>query len=61
VRSVAFAVTLVCVDLAPGLLATFTYRFFPYCLPIAPALVVVPTAPELRSRLRAFAAERAAA
>jgi uncharacterized membrane protein YbhN (UPF0104 family) len=59
--SIAFALTLVGVDLAPALLATFTYRFFTYWLPILPALVAIPTVPDLRSRLRALAAQQASA
>ncbi len=59
--SIAFALTLVGVDLAPALLATFTYRFFTYWLPIVPALFVIPTVPDLRSRLRALATQQARA
>ena len=49
--SLAFALHAVGVELAPALLATFTYRFFSYWLEIPPALVAVSALPRLRRNL----------
>lgn len=49
--SLAFGLNAVGVDLAPALLATFTYRFFSYWLEIPPALVAVSALPRLRRNL----------
>jgi uncharacterized membrane protein YbhN (UPF0104 family) len=40
--AMTYALTLVGVPLAPALLATFTYRFFNFWLPLIPALAVLP-------------------
>jgi uncharacterized membrane protein YbhN (UPF0104 family) len=59
--SLAFALTLVGVPLAPALLAAVTYRGFAFWLPIVPAIALVPTAPHLSRELHELAQERARA
>jgi hypothetical protein len=49
--SLAFGLHAVGVELAPALLATFTYRFFSYWLEIPPALVAISALPRLRRNL----------
>jgi uncharacterized membrane protein YbhN (UPF0104 family) len=53
--SLAFALTLVGLPLAPALLAAVTYRGFAFWLPIVPALALLPTAPGLSRELHELA------
>jgi uncharacterized membrane protein YbhN (UPF0104 family) len=41
--AMTYALTLVGVPLAPALLATFTYRFFNFWLPLIPAVILLPS------------------